>query len=77
MRKVLGVKTRLNNGLTAAQAEQFQVARTKRWTHATDEARATQGRKMHVGMARRVLLDVWPEGLPEFEARLNALGVFK
>jgi len=69
------VKTRLDNGLTEAQADQLQVARAKRWINVPGADRAAQGRKMHVGMARRVLREVWPEGLAEFEARLTALGV--
>jgi len=69
--KVVGVKNRLDNGLTEAQAEQFQAARVKRWTNVSDEVRAAQGRRMHVGMARRILAEVWPEGLAEFERRLS------
>lgn len=66
------MKTRLANGLTEGQAEQLQVARAKRWTNVSAEVRAAQGRRMHVGIARRLLSEVWPEGLAEFEARVQA-----
>jgi len=65
------VKDRLANGQTAAQAEQLRAARAKRWENSDRKAHAV---KMHLGMARRIVADYWPEGLPEFEARIAARG---